>query len=363
MMAVADVVTVLVEATLASTAAILLVLLVRRPLRRGFGAGVAYAAWTLVPAMLLVLAIPAPSPPLPLPAGVLAQATIAAMPQAGPPWPVLMLAAWATGVFVTLSLMAWQQHRFRRAMGELQRRADGTWESSSKAGLPAVVGVLPSRIVVPRDFEQRYDARERDLVLAHERVHLARGDVRWNALAMLLRSLFWFNPLLPVAHACFRHDQELACDQRVIASHPDARHSYGEAMLKTQLATQSLPLGCHWGHGHPLKERLEMLKQPVPTLKRLLAGASLVAMLVSSGAYAAWATQAAPIAKPANSVRAVPAARMAPAQASGKDAAAPPIARPARDTIARVEQWSSYEKLVGSLSASWQKPAAPLDDC
>lgn len=34
-----------------------------------------------------------------------------------------------------------------------------------------------------------------------------------------------------------------------------------------------------------------MLKQPVPTLKRMLAGTALVSALVSGGAYAAWASQ------------------------------------------------------------------------
>ena len=365
----ADLVRWLIETTLASSVAILLVLLVRRPLRSGFGAGMAYAAWALVPAMLLVLAIPAPSLPLPvsMPLSAVAtmQAAVASVPQPAQQWPDWMLAAWIAGVIVMLSRMACQQHRFQRAMGGLQRRADGAWQSDASAGLPAVVGMLPSRIVLPRDFEQRYDARQRSLLLAHERVHMARGDVRWNALAMLLRSLFWFNPLLHFAHARFRHDQELACDQRVIARHPDARHAYGEAMLKTQLATQSLPLGCHWGHGHPLKERLEMLKRPVPTLKRLQAGGLLVTALVSGGAYAAWATQA-PIAAGSGDVPAsvgkieVPATQDRPVIAT--PGATAPAVRNAAVVQPRANDWSSYEQLVGSFSASW-KPAAPVDDC
>ena len=30
---------------------------------------------------------------------------------------------------------------------------------------------------------------------------------------------------------------------------------------------------------------------------------------------------------------------------------------------AQVVAWNSYERLVGSLSASWEEPAPPVDDC
>jgi TonB family protein len=94
----------------------------------------------------------------------------------------------------------------------------------------------------------------------------------------------------------FRHDQELACDQRVIALHPHSRRAYGEAMFKTQLATQPLPLGCHWlafngSRSHPLKERIAMLKQPVPSLSRSLAGGVFVIALTFTVGVTAWAAQ------------------------------------------------------------------------
>ena len=50
----------LLQATLAGSAAIVMVLALRRPLRRAFGVGVAYAAWLLVPAALLASVLPAP---------------------------------------------------------------------------------------------------------------------------------------------------------------------------------------------------------------------------------------------------------------------------------------------------------------
>ena len=49
----------LLEATLASSAAIALVLVLRKPLRKAFGARVAYGAWALVPAAIAAVLLPA----------------------------------------------------------------------------------------------------------------------------------------------------------------------------------------------------------------------------------------------------------------------------------------------------------------
>jgi TonB family protein len=146
-------------------------------------------------------------------------------------------------------------------------------------------------VVLPADFQQRYSAEEQALVLAHERLHLERGDIVAQGVATMLRCMFWFNPLVHYAAAAFRFDQELACDSDVLAKHPDSRRAYGEAMLKTQLADFGLPVGCHWQSSHPLKERISMLRKPLPGTLRRRTGLILVAAMVVSGSYAAWAAQ------------------------------------------------------------------------
>ena len=112
-----------------------------------------------------------------------------------------------------------------------------------------------------------------------------------QALATLLRCVFWFHPLVHVAAARFRFDQELACDAAVVARFPEARRSYGDAMLKTQLAAFGLPLGCHWQSCHPLKERISMLKQTLPGPRRRRVATALVLSLAAAASLAAWAAQ------------------------------------------------------------------------
>lgn len=309
----------ILQATLVVSAAIALVLLARQPLRRAFGARVAYAAWWLVPAALLALALPAaPSGDLATTVGVrfaapLAVATGFAGREAGFSWQPWALGAWGAGAIGFALAMAAAQARFRAALGKLQPHGDAWRAEHAIPSLPATVGILSPRIVVPVDFDARYEAQQRDLILAHERAHLARGDA-WANLAMAaLRCLYWFNPLVHLAVARFRHDQELACDAIVVARHPRSRRAYGDALFQAQLVAEASPLGCHFGFGHPLKERITMLREPIATRRRRTAGNVAVAILVSATAFVAWASQpsttpargASPQARPDSPVHAI----------------------------------------------------------
>ncbi len=287
-------------ATIASSLAIALVLILRKPLRRRFGAMATYAVWLLVPLAAASVLMPAPviTEVLPVTMEVVpkvAQPTPNAVVAAPTIQPIdisaWLLAAWLTGFAMALALFVRQQQRFIRGLGRLSRIDADTTIAQTTAGCPALVGAWRPRIVLPADFEQRYNSDERALILAHERNHRARGDAQINALVALLRGVFWFNPLIHFAAPRLRFDQELACDATVIARFPHARRSYADAMLKTQLAGIGLPIGCYWQATHPLKERIAMLKQPLPGRARSALGTALAATLIVGGTYVAWAAQ------------------------------------------------------------------------
>ncbi|MDI1251774.1 TonB family protein [Thermomonas sp.] len=286
----------LLETTTASTAALLLVLLMRRRMRTVFGASVAYAAWLLVPIASIAVLLPAPAADtmsIPVVYTLVAQPMQAVITGAetGISIATWLCAAWLLGAMTMLVHFIRQQRRFRTSLGRLFVREADVLQADATAGLPAAIGWFNPVIVLPADFDTRYSAEQRELMLAHERAHIRHGDLQANAAFLALRCVFWFNPLLHVAARAFRHDQELACDQRVIARHPQSRRAYGEAMFRTQLATQALPLGCHWGFTHPLKERIEMLKLPAPSMFRWLSGSALVVVLTLGFGLAAWSAQ------------------------------------------------------------------------
>jgi beta-lactamase regulating signal transducer with metallopeptidase domain len=277
----------LVRVTLAGSAAILAVLLARRALRQRFGALVAYVAWTLVPAAVAAMLLPAPTHPVVALDGLvrvapLQAASAAVVADALDPR-IALFALWLAGALLAAAWFAQQQRRYLRSLGRLHAREGARIvQSDSEFAGPALVGAWRPRIVLPSDFDRRYDARERELILAHERVHFVRGDAWVNAFVVALRSLNWFNPILHYAAAKFRIDQELACDAAVVARFPEARRQYADAMLKVQLAGQPrqelrLPVGCRWPSDRTLKERILMLKHSRPTRATRVVGLCLVA--------------------------------------------------------------------------------------
>ena len=319
----------LLRLNLALAAAVALVMALRLPVRRLFGASVAYGLWSLLPlaglAMLLparvVTVVRAREPVLATPATAAAPPAHAALSlPPGLDLDALLAGLWIAGAAASLAWLAWRQIQFGRAL------------RAGRAG-PAVIGLVHPRVVTPDDFEGRYTAREQLVILAHERTHIARQDPRINATLALARCVLWFNPLVHLAAHYLRIDQEYACDAQVVAAHPTARRSYAEAMLKTQLARRPLPLGCYWPAEtvHPLAERIRLLSRKTPGRGQRLAGTAAVAVLAAAAGWSAWDARPAEVVETVVQGASAPivTAEAAP-QAPGTPAPTAPTAKPAQ---------------------------------
>lgn len=281
----------LMRLTLASTAALLAVLFLRRPLRALFAAQLSYAVWLLVPAALLAASLPTlgvtqPSLVVLVPAQSMAELTAPLLRPSSPDWTGFLLAAWLLGAATLAALFGCAQRRYVRSLGCLSER-DGLWHASTAQSGPALLGLFKPKIVVPADFALRYDDMEQALIVAHEKRHSRRADPLANAMAALLQCLFWFNPLIHLAAPRFRFDQELACDAAVMEGHPGRAQAYAGAMLKTQDGGASELAACHWQSSHPLKERIMNLNQGAPARSRRLFGRLLIASLLCATAAGA----------------------------------------------------------------------------
>jgi beta-lactamase regulating signal transducer with metallopeptidase domain len=291
-----DILAALISAALVSFIAVMLVLTLRLPMRKLFGASQAYALWSLVPLSLAATLLPSPGLQHVIMPGLTAAAPIhalqrqaqAALPQYD--WQAPALVAWLAGSLLLLLRFYLQHRRFIRKLGRLDTRSGLHYAEDIDSG-PALIGVWMPKIVVPGDFDQRYSNAEKALIVAHERTHIQRGDIAANVLCALLQCQFWFNPLVHLAARCFRFDQELACDAAVIRKHPAARRTYADAMLKTHLAELVTPIGCYWHSRHPLKERIMQLNVNMPRTLRRVCGAVLIVSLSLTGTYGAWAAQ------------------------------------------------------------------------
>jgi uncharacterized protein (DUF302 family) len=191
---------------LASSLAIVVVLALRPVRLRWIGAGSVLWLWLLLPVAMLASSLPAPELRLPSTAALPGEdLTEAAQPRTAPVahWiavpavaenhdgaalapngslPTLLLLLWLAGVALAALSLAWRQRAFVRRLGRLHARGDGVLIASAADIGPLVTGVLRPRIVLPSDFEQRFDPLQQRLILAHERCHLRRGDLIVNLL-------------------------------------------------------------------------------------------------------------------------------------------------------------------------------------
>lgn len=282
------------------TAALLVVGALRKPCRRAFGAEHAFLLWLIPPAAVLAALLPhAAAPASSLPPLILSIATLPgaiastdAASGAGD-WRLWMAALWLIGAIVALSLAAYAQFRYRMKLrGAMPYETTLRWPVLRAADPwvgPALVGAWRPCIVVPRDFDDRYEHAERALILAHEVMHARRRDGCWCLVAQCLTTVFWFHPMAWWALSALRRDQELACDAGVLREHRSKRRSYAHAMLKTQSAAFALPVGCAWSPRHPLTERIAMLKQVPPGRFRRASGVVLAAIVILLGAGVAYA--------------------------------------------------------------------------
>ncbi|MBV8500662.1 MAG: hypothetical protein JO006_02980 [Paucibacter sp.] len=243
--------------------ALLLILALRPLLSRAFGAGSAYAAWGLVPVLILVAQLPSSRPGVVLHRMVIsdaAQALTVAPARLDDGFEGLaraLLLVWVLGAATVLTVLTRRQRRFASSL-EFDF-AGNHWRAPAGSG-PALLGVLRPRLCLPADFEQSYTPSQQALIRAHEDVHRRRGDNVWNLLAALLCALQWFNPLAWMAARALRVDQELSCDETVLRAQPAQAADYAHALLQAQgITAHGLPWAS-WRTTHPLIERIAMLK-------------------------------------------------------------------------------------------------------
>jgi beta-lactamase regulating signal transducer with metallopeptidase domain len=94
---------------------------------------------------------------------------------------------------------------------------------------PMTWGHLRPTVFLPGEALS-WTAQRLRIVLTHELAHIRRWDYLTHLLGQLARGLFWFHPLVWLALYRLRREQELACDDMVLAGGASAVE-YGEHLL------------------------------------------------------------------------------------------------------------------------------------
>lgn len=359
-----------IETLASSTALMLLVLALRRPVARLLGARTAYALWALPALRLLLPPLPGwttlyvpvahHGPTHPLTLGFVDRATAAQLladtavplPAVAAASPVfsfdaglaltLVVTLWAVGA---VAWFGWQMWRYRRfltdalAIAEPLTRVGGVEVLMTPvvAG-PMAAGIRHRRILLPADFTSRYTADERRLALLHEGAHHDRGDLVANLAGLAVVAVHWWNPVAHFAYRAFRRDQELACDATVLAgSNADTRVAYGRAVIKSA-CSRTPAAACAMNHKSHLKQRIAMMKSSHEGAARAVSGGLFAVAAIAGGLLLSASGSAygpddmppvAPMPPTAPTAPDAPVAPVAPVPAVTRVAPPAPVAAPA----------------------------------
>ena len=326
----------LAQTTLAVSTLIALVLLIRRPFARIFGAKAAYALWA-IPFLRLILP-PMPeswtllgwlrtSPPVPDAATVFVYGSTPEAPVRGVADVALaeanftapsqqlnlfdfaslldtvaphLFTLWLIGTLAALLLTLFRQrtattlvrsesHAPSQTVETLARQVQHTLDlkpetirikTSLISSGPLVTGLLRPTILLPEWFEEDYTSTERKFALTHELMHVKRGDLWALHAATFALAMQWFNPLAWIALKAFRSDQEAACDADVLALNNICPHDYGATLVKAARISRPLAQPIQAASlplNHELHERLRNMKNPLPSARQRLTGSLLTA--------------------------------------------------------------------------------------
>lgn len=146
----------LIENSFFITGLLLLVLILRVPVRAGFGCAIAYPVWALVPLVLIASALPAAPKMAQIPVAV--QPVVAWATQTAPlvyahesTGAYVILALWLLGVVTAIRYFCMQHKRYMKTLGRLTQVEDIYFAEYLTAG-PVLVGVWRTKILVPADF-------------------------------------------------------------------------------------------------------------------------------------------------------------------------------------------------------------------
>ena len=176
------------------------------------------------------------------------------------PRPATLLASiWLSGMIAVFCLTAWRRVRFARLLRRANRVENPACErilASLRHRLrlrgrvrlivterligPAVFGLLRPTVLLPQAVIESKSDAELELILAHELIHIRRGDLWFGLLRSVVELVWWFHPLVWWAARRASREAERCCDEAVLAELQCGPASYARCLLDVLEAKHQL---------------------------------------------------------------------------------------------------------------------------
>ncbi len=126
---------------------------------------------------------------------------------------------------------------------------------SDHINIPFTYGWLTTKIVVPTDLKNQPSSLA--MAVQHELIHIKNRDFLLNSFLIVIKSLFWFHPLIHNLYKSREEYREIICDSEVLATKEFSQKKY--ASLLFELAKRD----------HQQKLALSMAVNPSSLKKRI----------------------------------------------------------------------------------------------
>jgi len=245
-----------------------------------------YKLWWMVPVVLLMANLPIPV--ISLPANSFTRYIVSGSIPVNVSQNAVWLGLWVAGASCIALYLISQYAQLARSVSKPMTGMKNTW-FARRATTPMLFGLFAPRILLPASFTRLFCPVQQQLVLEHENTHRRHGDHIWNALALVILTVFWFNPLVWLALRSFRINQELACDNQVLRQKsPQEKLLYAKALVACAEQNSSyLTTYPTFGEKSTMLKRLNLINKPNSATKVAgLAALAVVTILTTHTALA-----------------------------------------------------------------------------
>ena len=168
-----------------------------------------------------------------------------------PIWPRVAVAIWLSGVatlgaVASLRWLVWRRRLFRTGRNPEARLAARVAELAAQLGIrrkvrvivssdaagPAVFGVWRPVLVLPGVLLDAIEGGQGlDAIVAHELIHVRRGDLLAGWLQLVTQIVWWFHPLVWWSGTRLSWERERCCDEEAVAGLRCEPAAYAQTLL------------------------------------------------------------------------------------------------------------------------------------